>query len=98
MRSYAMRGTPSWLLYDTDGQLRQHWFGDIDALRLGAEIRHAEIGHAEIKHAEIGQEEIKHAEIKHLVDDRSQTRGITNAVAKPGAGTCDDVACTLPDA
>ena len=83
MRSYAMRGTPTWLLYDTDGQLRQQWFGDIDALRLGAEIIHAEI---------------KHTEIKHSVDDRSQTRGIANAVAKPGAGACDDVACTLPDA
>lgn len=73
MRAYAMRGTPTWLLYDTDGQLRQHWFGDIDALRLGAEIM-------------------------HLVDDRSQTRGIANAVETPGAGACDDVACTLPDA
>ena len=38
MRSHAMRGTPTWLLYGTDGQLRQHYFGDIDALRLGAEI------------------------------------------------------------
>lgn len=38
MRAYAMRGTPTWLLYDTAGRLRQHFFGDVDALRLGAEI------------------------------------------------------------
>jgi hypothetical protein len=38
MRTYAMRGTPTWLLYDTAGQLRQQFFGDIDGLRLGAEI------------------------------------------------------------
>lgn len=38
MRTYAMRGTPTWLLYDTAGRLRQHFFGDVDALRLGAEI------------------------------------------------------------
>jgi AhpC/TSA family len=38
MRAYAMRGTPTWLLYDTKGQLQQHFFGDVDALRLGAEI------------------------------------------------------------
>lgn len=38
MRAYAMRGTPTWLLYDTEGRLRQHFFGDVDALRLGAEI------------------------------------------------------------
>jgi hypothetical protein len=40
MRAYAMRGTPTWLLYDTRGRLRQHVFGDVDALRLGAEIMH----------------------------------------------------------
>jgi AhpC/TSA family len=38
MRSYAMRGTPTWLLYDMEGRLRQHFFGDVDALLLGAEI------------------------------------------------------------
>jgi hypothetical protein len=38
MRDYAMRGTPTWLLYDREGQLRQQFFGDVDALRLGAEI------------------------------------------------------------
>jgi hypothetical protein len=38
MRECAMRGTPTWLLYDSAGQLRQQFFGDIDALRLGAEI------------------------------------------------------------
>ncbi len=38
MRTYAMRGTPTWLLFDRQGQLQEQVFGDIDALRLGAEI------------------------------------------------------------
>ncbi len=38
MRAYAMRGTPTWLIYDTEGRLRQHLFGEVDALALGAEI------------------------------------------------------------
>lgn len=38
MRAHAMRGTPTWLLFDADGALRSHTFGDIDALALGAGI------------------------------------------------------------
>lgn len=38
MRAYGMQGTPTWLLYDIEGRLRQQFFGDMDALRLGAEI------------------------------------------------------------
>ena len=38
MRAYAMRGTPTWLLYDRAGRLRRHWFGEIDPLLLGAQI------------------------------------------------------------
>ena len=38
MRAYAMRGTPTWLLFDPEGRLHAHWFGEIDPLRLGAEI------------------------------------------------------------
>jgi AhpC/TSA family len=38
MRAYAMRGTPTWLLFDAQGRLHAHWFGDIDALPLGARI------------------------------------------------------------
>ncbi len=38
MRAYSMRGTPTWLLFDADGQLRQQIFGEIDPLALGAEI------------------------------------------------------------
>jgi hypothetical protein len=38
MRAYSMRGTPTWLLFDPLGRLRAQWFGDVDALRLGAGI------------------------------------------------------------
>jgi hypothetical protein len=38
MRAYSMRGTPTWLLFDPSGRLHAQWFGDVDALRLGAEI------------------------------------------------------------
>lgn len=38
MAHYRMRGTPSLLLFDTAGKLRQHVFGQIDDMALGAEI------------------------------------------------------------
>lgn len=38
MRAYSMRGTPTWLVFDAQGRLRAQWFGDIDALLLGARI------------------------------------------------------------
>ena len=38
MRTYSMRGTPTWLVYDPRGQERIQHFGDLDPLRLGAEI------------------------------------------------------------
>ena len=46
MRAYAMQGTPTTLLIDADGQLRQHVFGVHDDLLLGAEIG-ALLGEAE---------------------------------------------------
>lgn len=38
MRSYNMRGTPTLILIDALGRLRQHWFGKVDDLVVGAEI------------------------------------------------------------
>jgi hypothetical protein len=38
MQEYGMRGTPSFLLIDRAGVLRQHHFGRIDDLRAGAMI------------------------------------------------------------
>ena len=38
MRAYEMRGTPTTLLFDREGQLRTHVFGHIPDLRLGAEV------------------------------------------------------------
>lgn len=38
MRAYGMRGTPTLLLYDRDGQLRLHQFGHIEDMALGASI------------------------------------------------------------
>jgi peroxiredoxin len=38
MAHYRMRGTPSLLLFDRDGVLRKHTFGQIDDMVLGAEI------------------------------------------------------------
>lgn len=38
MEAYRMRGTPSLLLFDREGRLRAHHFGQLDDLALGAEI------------------------------------------------------------
>jgi peroxiredoxin len=38
MRAYAMKGTPTTLLFDARGRLRQQVFGAYDDLLLGAEI------------------------------------------------------------
>lgn len=38
MRRYAMRGTPTLILIDAGGRLRQQWFGQQDDLVIGAEI------------------------------------------------------------
>lgn len=48
MERYALRGTPSTLLVDAEGNLRRHLFGIHDDVLLGAEIAsllaEAEIG------------------------------------------------------
>lgn len=38
MAAYRMRGTPTLLLIDARGSLRQHWFGQVEDLVVGAEI------------------------------------------------------------
>lgn len=39
MRAYAMRGTPTTVLIDAQGRIRQQIFGAHDDLRLGAELQ-----------------------------------------------------------
>lgn len=38
MQAYGLRGTPSLVLVDANGQRRHHWFGAVDDLSLGAAI------------------------------------------------------------
>ena len=38
MAAYGMRGTPSLLLIDRAGRLRQHHFGQLDDMALGAQV------------------------------------------------------------
>jgi peroxiredoxin len=38
MAAYELRGTPTLLLFDRQGRLRRHYFGQIEDLRLGAEV------------------------------------------------------------
>jgi hypothetical protein len=38
MRAYALRGTPSTVLIDAEGRIRQQMFGAHDDLVLGAQI------------------------------------------------------------
>lgn len=38
MRAYSMQGTPTLILIDRMGRLREHYFGQVDDLTLGAEI------------------------------------------------------------
>lgn len=46
MRAYAMQGTPTTVLIDAQGRLRQQVFGTYDDLRLGADLG-ALLGEAE---------------------------------------------------
>ncbi len=38
METYGMRGTPSLILIDPEGELRAHHFGNVSELQIGAEI------------------------------------------------------------
>lgn len=38
MQAYALQGTPTLILVDSVGRLRQHWFGAPEDLAVGAEI------------------------------------------------------------
>ena len=38
MAAYEMRGTPTLLLFDRQGRLRRHYLGQVDDIRLSAEI------------------------------------------------------------
>jgi hypothetical protein len=38
MASFQMRGTPTWIIFDKNGEMKIHAFGQIDDLVLGAEI------------------------------------------------------------
>jgi peroxiredoxin len=38
MAAYQMRGTPSLLLFDRQGRLRRHYLGQVDDMRVAAEI------------------------------------------------------------
>jgi peroxiredoxin len=38
MAAYEMQGTPTILVFDRQGRLRRHYLGQVDDLRLGAEI------------------------------------------------------------
>ena len=38
MAAYAMQGTPTLILIDAEGYIRQHYFGKVSDLALGAEI------------------------------------------------------------
>ena len=51
MERYGLRGTPSLLLVDRRGGLAAHHFGQVSALRLGAEIASLMIGEGAAKSA-----------------------------------------------
>jgi thiol-disulfide isomerase/thioredoxin len=38
MEDYEIRGTPTVLIFDRQGRLRRHYLGQVDDLRLGAEV------------------------------------------------------------
>lgn len=47
MDAYEMRGTPTMLLFDRQGRLRRHYLGQVDDIRLSAEIMALAIEDAE---------------------------------------------------
>lgn len=38
MRKFRLQGTPSWLIFDRNGDLKIHHFGQIEDISLGAEV------------------------------------------------------------
>lgn len=55
MERYGLRGTPSLLLVDRNGLLAAHHFGQVSALKLGAEITSLIIGEGTAQQARSGQ-------------------------------------------
>jgi thiol-disulfide isomerase/thioredoxin len=49
MAAYQMQGTPTLLLFDRQGRLRRHYLGQVDDMRLGAEIMALAIEEADAK-------------------------------------------------
>lgn len=49
MAAYQMQGTPTLLLFDRQGRLRRHYLGQVDDMRLGAEIMALAIEDADAK-------------------------------------------------
>ena len=47
MASYSMQGTPTLLVFDRQGRLRRHYFGQVEDMRLAAEIMGLAIDEAE---------------------------------------------------
>ena len=84
MRAYQMRGTPTILLFDRQGRLRRHYLGQVDDLRLAAEIMALtiETAHAP-REASVAIEKWLHAA---LCDPQDHDAHDTGHVHGPGCG------------
>lgn len=62
MAAYEIQGTPTILLFDRQGRLRRHYLGQVDDLRLGAEIMALSIENAKApREASLAIEQRLHA-------------------------------------
>ena len=73
MAAYEMRGTPTLLLFDRQGRLRRHYFGQLDDMRLAAEAMALSIERADApREASIAIERKLH---QTLVDPDAHAHG-----------------------
>jgi peroxiredoxin len=73
MEAYQMRGTPTLLLFDRQGRLRRHYLGQVDDLRVAAEIMSLAIEDADASRETSVEIERKLAAI--LVDPEAHHHG-----------------------
>lgn len=77
MAAYHIQGTPTLLLFDRQGRLRRHYLGQVDDIRLGAEIMGLAIEDADAKREASIRIEQKLADA--LVDPQAHHHGHEHA-------------------
>ena len=89
MAAYEIQGTPTILLFDRQGRLRRHYLGQVDDIRLGAEIMALSIEAPKAERAaSVAIEQLMHATLSdpHDHDHHGHDHGEEGHVHGPGCG------------